>query len=108
MHMREKMQMGQLRLDTEQRLLYPEGDLASAVRLTPIEARLLAALAQFSGQIVNRSYLMEAVWQTRYLGDTRILDVHMCYLRRKLKQFPDQGVEIVTRRGRGYRLELGK
>jgi two-component system alkaline phosphatase synthesis response regulator PhoP len=71
--------------------------------LTHIECRLLCALMRREGQIVTRKTLMKEVWATDYLGDTRTLDVHICWLRQKLEEDPHRPVRIKTIRGVGYR-----
>lgn len=72
------------------------------IQLTPKECKLLALLMQNAGHVVSRQNLMEHVWETNYLGDTRTLDVHICWLRQKLEDDPKSPRYIVTRRGRGY------
>jgi DNA-binding response OmpR family regulator len=49
---------------------------------------------------------MREVWQTDYLGDTRTLDVHICWLRRKVEEDPARPLLILTRRGVGYELNV--
>jgi DNA-binding response OmpR family regulator len=96
------LQAGDLRLDVEHRLLYLGGSEANPIKLTPMESRLLATLMKFPGQVVSRAYLMKTVWHTEYLDDTRTLDVHVCWLRRKVEHDPSRPSRIVTHRGRGY------
>ena len=86
--------------------LYLGDGTSSPVKLLPMEARLLAVLMQHPGQVVTRARLMREVWETDYLGDTRTLDVHICWLRRKLKGDPPHPRLIVTRRGVGYELSV--
>jgi DNA-binding response OmpR family regulator len=47
--------------------------------------------------------IMNEVWETDYLGDTRTLDVHIRWLREKLEDNPSRPQYIVTVRGIGYR-----
>ena len=82
------------------------GDDPTPIKLTPMEARLLAVLMQSCGQVVSRARLMRQVWQTDYLGDTRTLDVHICWLRRKVEEDPARPRLILTRRGVGFELNL--
>ena len=98
------MQAGDLKLDTEQRLLYLSED--DPVKLGPMEARLLAALMASPGQVVSRAHLMKQVWQTNYLDDTRTLDVHICWLRRKIEDDPAHPCRIITHRRQGYQLRV--
>ncbi|MBN2388050.1 MAG: response regulator transcription factor [Anaerolineales bacterium] len=70
------------------------------VALTAIEFDLLAALAENRGRVLTREQLLEKVWGYDYFGDTRVVDVHLGHVRRKL------GVEVIaTVRGVGYRFE---
>lgn len=75
------------------------------VHLTPKECKLLAILMQNAGQIVSRKALMKHVWDTDYLGDTRTLDVHICWLRQKIERDPKMPEYILTKRGKGYTLK---
>lgn len=72
------------------------------VRLAPKEFDLLAVLAGAAGRVVTRQRLMNEVWATDWMGDSKTLDVHVSSLRAKLGPAADQ---IVTLRGVGYRLE---
>jgi len=55
--------------------------------------------------VVSRKTLMKHVWETDYLGDTRTLDVHICWLRQKVEPDPKYPQHILTRRGQGYTLK---
>jgi DNA-binding response OmpR family regulator len=70
--------------------------------LTPIECQLLKLLMLYNGQVVRRAFLMKAVWETEYLGDTRTLDVHMSWLRKKIEKDPRRPRYLRTVRGIGY------
>lgn len=70
------------------------------VELTALEFDLLRALAEHRGRVLTREQLLEKVWGGEYFGETRVVDVHLGHIRRKLgEQF------IVTVRGVGYRFE---
>ena len=98
-----KVQAGPLVLRHD--LLYLDDD-AEPIKLFRKEARLLAVLMQHAGAIVSRATLMKEVWETDYLGDTRTLDVHICWLRHKIETDPTRPQYIVTHRGMGYQLRL--
>ncbi len=100
------LQAGNLKLDTEHRLLYLGGSETTPLQLGPMEAHLLAALMEFPGQVVSRAHLMRTVWQTNYLDDTRTLDVHICWLRRKIEDDPAHPRRIITHRNQGYQLRV--
>ncbi len=74
-------------------------------KLTPKEFELLRLFMANPGQIVSRKTLMQKIWDTDYLGDTRTLDVHMRWLREKIEDDPNKPRLLVTVRGEGYRLE---
>ncbi len=76
------------------------------IHLTPKETKLMALLMQNVGKVVSRSELMQTVWNTEYLGDTRTLDVHICWLRQKIEDNPRIPELILTRRGQGYELRV--
>lgn len=71
------------------------------VELTAVEFDLLKALAGERGRVLTREQLLEKVWGYDYFGDTRVVDVHVGHLRRKLGE---AGL-IATVRGVGYRFE---
>ncbi|UQS25262.1 response regulator transcription factor [Amycolatopsis thermalba] len=75
------------------------------VHLTRTEFGLLAELAASAGSVVTREQLLSQVWGYDYFGDTRLLDVHIRRLRRKVETDPDHPRTIVTVRGMGYRIE---
>jgi len=54
--------------------------------LTWLECRLLFVLMSRRGQVVTRKILMKEVWNTDYLDDTSTLDVHICWLSKKLEE----------------------
>lgn len=70
--------------------------------LTPMECRLLKVLMLHQDQIVRRETLMKTVWKTDYVGDTRTLDVHISWLRKKIEQNPQRPRYLKTVRGYGY------
>lgn len=70
--------------------------------LTPMECRLLETFVQNKGKVVPRAHLMQTVWETTYLGDTRTLDVHMSWLRKKIGECSRKPRYLWTVRGVGY------
>jgi DNA-binding response OmpR family regulator len=73
------------------------------VPLTVTEFRLLYELARHAGQALSRDQLLELVWGYSYLGDSRLVDVHVQRLRAKIEDDPAHPVLILTVRGVGYR-----
>src|SRR5699024_2609027 len=76
----------------------------TAVPLTRTQFDLLIALALRLGRVLSRHDLVTAVWDTTWVGDERIVDVHIGNLRRKLGTDADDHRFIDTVRGVGYRM----
>lgn len=89
--------------------IYPErydvfiGD--NRLELTPKEFELLVYLASYQGRVLSRDQLLNAVWNYDFVGDSRIVDVHISHLREKIEENPKQPRYIKTVRGLGYKLE---
>ena len=75
------------------------------VALTVTEFRLLYELSRHAGQVLTRDQLLELVWGYSYLGDSRLVDVHVQRLRAKIEEDPAHPALIATVRGVGYRAE---
>ena len=75
---------------------------AGTSRLTPMLAALLALLMRHPGEPVSRRTIMREVWDTSYMEDTRTLNVHVSWLRRRIEPQPLFPTYLVTRRGEGY------
>jgi uncharacterized protein Yka (UPF0111/DUF47 family) len=75
-----------------------------SVPLSTKEFDLLHLLLRHLGKIVRRERLLQEVWGSDYFGDTRTLDTHVAWLRKKVET--KGRVRIVAVRGIGYRLEL--
>ncbi|HSL08917.1 MAG TPA: helix-turn-helix domain-containing protein, partial [Pseudonocardiaceae bacterium] len=74
------------------------------VHLTRTEFRLLVELAVADGGVVTREELLQRVWGYDYFGDTRLLDVHIRRLRRKIEANPNEPALVLTVRGVGYKV----
>jgi len=74
------------------------------VSLTPSEFRLLLLLADEPERAFTRDQIMEHLWQTPYVGDTRACDAHISNLRRKIERDHTHPERIVTVRELGYKL----
>jgi len=77
----------------------------SKVELSLKEFDLLAFLASNRGRVFSRDELLERVWGYDYSGDTRTVDVHVSWLRRKVEDDPAYPRRLVTVRGVGYKFE---
>lgn len=73
------------------------------VELPPKEFELLAVLVEHAGRVLTRNQLIDEVWGSDYVGDTKTLDVHIRRLRGRIEEDPQQPRRIRTVRGVGYR-----
>jgi DNA-binding response OmpR family regulator len=73
------------------------------VHLTRTEFRLLHEILGARGRVLTREELLHRVWGYDYFGDTRLLDVHIRRLRRKIEDNPDRPTVVITVRGVGYK-----
>lgn len=96
------LSIGELTIDTEGYEVRRENE---TVDLTPKEFELLVYLARNKGRVLSRDQLLNAVWDYDYIGDSRIVDVHVSHLRDKLEQDTRKPVYIRTVRGIGYKFE---
>jgi two-component system KDP operon response regulator KdpE len=95
------IEAGELRVDLGRRLVF----LADTeVHLTPIEYRLLAALAKHAGMVLTQRQLLRDVWGPGEGHQPQTLRVHMAQLRHKLERDPARPQHLVTEPGVGYRL----
>ena len=74
-------------------------------RLTPKAAALLTIFLENPNKTLDRGFLMQQVWNTDYVGDTRTLDVHVRWVRQAIEPDPASPIFIRTIRGVGYRFE---
>jgi DNA-binding response OmpR family regulator len=73
--------------------------------LSPKEFNLLAEMMRHRGSVLSRDLLLTRVWGYDFLGDSRTVDVHVCWLRDKIEFDPAAPRRIVTVRALGYRFE---
>ncbi|OMP67471.1 response regulator transcription factor [Domibacillus epiphyticus] len=78
------------------------------LELTPKEFELLLFLAENKTRVLTRDQLLSAVWKYDFVGDTRIVDVHISHLREKIEENTKKPQYIKTIRGLGYKLEEPK
>jgi len=90
-----------LAIDEGRRLVQVDG---APVELTALEFNLLAALAREPGIVVTRARLLDRVWDTDFVADDHLVDVHVANVRRKLGDDPASPRFIETVRGVGYRV----
>ena len=66
---------------------------------------MLHLLLANAGRVLTREVLIDRVWGSDYVGDTKTLDVHIKRVRAKIEDDPSQPTRIVTIRGLGYKFE---
>jgi len=101
----DAIQVGDVMLDPERHEVSVRG---AAVRLPLKEFELLALLLENAGRVLTRDTLIDRVWGSDYVGDTKTLDVHIKRLRAKVEPEPSNPTRIVTIRGYGYKYEAPK
>ncbi len=97
------LRCGPFEMDITRRVLIANGQ---ETILTPKLARLVEMFLRHPGHTFERRTLMEKVWQTDYLGDTRTLDVHIRWIRQAIGDIGGSPRYLLTVRGVGYRLEV--
>jgi two-component system, OmpR family, response regulator RegX3 len=98
----EVLEVGDVRLDPERHEVDVRGD---PVKLPLKEFELLEILLTNAGRVLTRDTLIDRVWGTDYVGDTKTLDVHVKRLRAKVEDDPAVPTRIVTIRGLGYKYD---
>lgn len=78
------------------------------LEFTPKEFELLVYLIQNKNRALTRDQLLSAVWNYDFVGDTRIVDVHVSHLREKIEENTKKPLFIKTVRGIGYKFEEQK
>jgi two-component system OmpR family response regulator len=75
------------------------------IALTALEFDLLHFLASHPGRVWRRAELIQKVWDYEYVGDQRVVDVHIGQIRKKIEKDTNQPALIQTVRGVGYKFE---
>jgi two-component system, OmpR family, response regulator RegX3 len=75
----------------------------AAMPFPPKEFELLEAFLRRKDRLLTRLFLIEEVWGSDYVGDTKTLDVHVKRLRQKIEDDPHEPVHLLTVRGLGYK-----
>jgi two-component system response regulator RegX3 len=97
------LEAGPVRMDVERHVVTVNG---TDVRLPLKEFELLELFLRNPGRVLTRGQLIDRVWGSDYVGDTKTLDVHVKRLRAKLEPEPSDPKFLVTVRGLGYKLDL--
>ena len=98
----DSLQVGDVVLDPDQHLVQIRG---TAHKLPLKEFELLHLFLANVGRVLPRDTLIDRVWGSDYVGDTKTLDVHIKRLRSKVETDPSRPTRIVTIRGLGYKYE---
>lgn len=94
---------GDIEVNLAQRSVMRKG---LAVRLTPIEFRLLCAMLVEPGKVLTYRHLLSAVWGKAFVESNHYLRIYVSHLRQKLEEDPAQPRFFVTETGVGYRLDI--
>jgi len=96
------LQAGRVRMDVDRHVVTVDGE---QVPLPLKEFELLELLLRNAGRVLTRMQLIDRVWGSDYVGDTKTLDVHVKRLRAKIEADPGNPRLLTTVRGLGYKLE---
>ena len=99
----EVLEVGDVALDPQRHEVTIRGDV---VALPLKEFELLELLLANAGHVLPRETLIDRVWGSDYVGDTKTLDVHVKRLRAKVEADPSTPTRIVTIRGLGYKYDV--
>lgn len=94
--------VGDVSLDPEKHEVRVRGEVTA---LPLKEFELLHVLLANAGRVMTRDQLIDGVWGSDYVGDTKTLDVHVKRLRAKVETDPSVPERIITIRGLGYKFE---
>ena len=89
-------------MDVERHMVSVRG---ANVALPLKEFELLEMLLRNAGRVLTRGQLIDRVWGSNYVGDTKTLDVHIKRIRAKIEEDPAEPSIITTVRGLGYKYE---
>ncbi|WP_432571558.1 winged helix-turn-helix domain-containing protein [Kineococcus sp. SYSU DK005] len=96
------VEAGGVRMDVDRHVVTVRGE---QVPLPLKEFELLEMLLRNAGRVLTRVQLIDRVWGSDYVGDTKTLDVHVKRLRAKIEPDPSNPRHLVTVRGLGYKFE---
>lgn len=98
----EPLQGGRVVLDATRHVVTVAGQ---EVSMPLKEFELLEYLMANSGKVLTRNQLINEIWGSDYVGDTKTLDVHIKRLRAKIELEPKRPTQLLTIRGLGYKFE---
>lgn len=97
------VEVGPIKLDNERHIVTFAG---AGISMPLKEFELLEYLMRNAGRVLTRDQLIDRIWGSDYVGDTKTLDVHIKRLRSKFEKDPANPELIQTVRGLGYKMEI--
>jgi two-component system response regulator RegX3 len=91
-----------VRIDVDRHVVAVRGQ---TIAMPLKEFDLLELLVRNAGRVLTRGQIIDRVWGSDYVGDTKTLDVHVKRLRAKIEVDPRNPTLILTVRGLGYKFE---
>jgi len=96
------VEAGPVRIDVDRHVVTVAG---ATITLPLKEFELLELLVRNAGRVLTRDQIIDRVWGSNYVGDTKTLNVHVKRLRTKVESDPAAPRHLVTIRGLGYKFE---
>jgi two-component system response regulator RegX3 len=96
------LEAGPVRIDVDRHVVTVRGQ---SIAMPLKEFDLLELLVRNAGRVLTRGQIIDRVWGSDYVGDTKTLDVHVKRLRAKIEVDPRNPTLILTVRGLGYKFE---
>ena len=96
------VEAGPVRIDLQRHLVTVRGD---PVTFPLREFELLELMVRNAGRVLTRDVLIDRLWGSNYVGDTKTLDVHIKRLRNRVEEDPSRPRHLITVRGLGYKYE---
>ncbi|HEY1486356.1 MAG TPA: response regulator transcription factor, partial [Micromonosporaceae bacterium] len=96
------LESGPVRMDVDRHVVSVN---SGTVPMPLKEFELLEFLLRNAGRVLTRGQLIDRIWGSDYVGDTKTLDVHVKRLRAKIEPSPSAPRHLLTVRGLGYKFE---
>ncbi|MEO7147188.1 MAG: response regulator transcription factor [Terrimesophilobacter sp.] len=96
------LESGDVRMDLERHAVRVRGE---EIAIPLKEFELLEVLMRNSGRVLTRGQIIDRVWGSNYVGDTKTLDVHVKRIRNRIERDPSNPLMLTTVRGLGYRFD---
>lgn len=100
-----QVRFGELEVDLTRKAVRLAGE---ELYLSPTEFALLRVFVDHPGRVLSRSELLRRVWGEDFVGDPRVVDLYVGYVREKLRDDPDRPRWLETVKGAGYRWRGGR